>query len=40
MAPFGFTWLTFSAFIVTGLAVVAAILWAVFTRSKKEDDDV
>ena len=38
MAPLGFTWTTFAAIILTGATVLAAIIWAVFSR-KKEDDD-
>ncbi len=39
MGPLGFPWLTFMAIAVTAVAVVASILWAVFTKSKEIDNE-
>jgi len=35
MGPFNIPWLTFSAFIVIGLSIVGAILWAVNDIKKR-----
>jgi len=41
MAPFNFPWLTFTAFIVIGVSILAAVLWAMNdirkNRDRKED---
>ncbi len=34
MGPFNIPWMTFSAFIVTGLSILGAVLWAVYDMKK------
>ncbi len=34
MAPFNFPWMTFMAFIVTGLSVLLALVWALRDRGR------
>jgi len=39
MGPFGIPWLTFAAVLVTLGTVVAAVLWAIFAKPAKGDED-